>query len=1050
MTGLSFRVRIVLISLAALMFLAPVGARAQVATETLTVPWTPLPGLYELDDEGRPSGYFAELAKAVTAEAGYAVTFREYRDIPSYFRALASGEADLLAGVVQLPALGDAVLYSDPVASSGVYLYLRADAPQELSAETLSGQRIGAINQVAGFNLASLGGRNEVVPYATPAKVFGALLMGEVKGVVTLQKAALDALQRSGTDHLVRASGGPLQVSTHHVALHESHADLMPGINSAIARLKASGEIDRLNAEWNMVNPDPEPDVLVAGITHFPPYQVVRPDGTITGFGVEALKDLAARAGLKLSFRIIPSEEWALGPRSGAYDLLPPISVDAARRQRMDFTTAIQQSPYSIFTAKGQSEGVSGLDDLLGYRVGVAESNVARAEAEAQGSLDLKSFEDPDELLSGLLEGEVDAILYPTMTVRRLAAAGGFLDQIEEVSPPFIVTERAIALRRGLGNVRERFNAVVPGYLSSEEYQALRREWLDEPDFWTAERRRLLRYGSAAAVLLVVAAFLAQNILARRKAEGLAAQTRAVNNRLGAILNATRSGILGLNADGQVHVANPGARTMLGELERDVPFSWPEALAFVDPQSLQVVPPEKNPVSRALSGEVLRGETALLRREGGLLSPRYVRVSSAPVKAQDATDVTTVVILDDITEQEKNRQQIERSSRLDALGQLTGGVAHDFNNILATIEYAVQLVKADAPAKSQPFLDTAQASVRRGAELTQRLLAFAKRQPGLESSVPTSEVLREFEELVSPAIEKSIDLNFAPDPEDPLVFCDTSQLENALLNLVLNSRDAISTSGIGNRISITVRSISEVDSDSALYQGDKEEGERLRYVEFSVTDNGPGMTDEVKRRATDPFFTTKGQNSGTGLGLSMVYGFVEQAQGEMRIYSEPGLGTTVRLILPRGNERNLREAPMARAEPPKGSGQRILIVEDEESLLDIVTEVVQTLNYQVIPARSGREALDKVDAGTEFDLLLTDVVMPGGIGGFELAAAVRERLPGKPVVYMTGYSGLLERDMGKVVAPTLQKPCAPAELGMVLKKTLGDHGQDRDHGQTKA
>ncbi|WP_010138893.1 response regulator, partial [Oceanicola sp. S124] len=756
---------------------------------------------------------------------------------------------------------------------------------------------------------------------------------------------------------------------------------------------------------------------------------------TITGFGVETLRDLAERAGLELRFEEIDSETWGRGPRSGAYDILPPISVDDERRARMDFSTAIQQSPYSIFTLAGQADGVGGLDDLLGYRVGVAQQNVARVIAEAHGGLDLMSFETPDELLTGLLEGEVDAILYPTMTVRRMAEVKGVASRIAEVQPPFFVTERAIALRRGLGSVREQLNGVIPGYLSSEDYQSLRQEWLEAPEFWTPERLRLARLGAALVVVLIGAAFLVQNIRARRRAETISARERAVNNRLGAILDATRSGIIGMTADGHVQFANAGGRTMMGEIEREPPFAWPEAVAFVDPQSLVALPPERNPVLRALGGEVLRGETALMRREGAL-APRYVRVSSAPVSAQEAADVTTVVILDDITEQEKNRQQIERSSRLDALGQLTGGVAHDFNNILATIEYAVQLVKPETTKTALPFLDTVQMSVRRGAELTQRLLAFAKRQPGLESSVPTGQVLRDFEELATPAIEKSIELVFMPDASDPKVFCDIGQLENALLNLVLNSRDAIVGSGIGSRISVSVRSLSEVDPHSALYGQDGEGEERQRYVEFSVTDNGPGMTDEVKRRATDPFFTTKDQNAGTGLGLSMVYGFVEQARGEMRIYSEPGLGTTVRMILPRGTDANTREAPKLRAAVPEGAGQRILIVEDEESLLDIVSEVVRGLNYEVETASSGREALKMIEAGLPLDLLLTDVVMPGGIGGFELAAELRKRLPEVPVIYMTGYSGLLEKDMGTVVAPTLQKPCAPAELGAALQRAL--------------
>ncbi|MBR9765426.1 MAG: transporter substrate-binding domain-containing protein [Rhodobacteraceae bacterium] len=982
------------------------------------------------------TGYLADLARAVAGEAGLAIRFEQKDGIDGDFRALATGEADMLAGVVQLPALGEQVVYSDPVARQGTYLFMPVATAAEAPPETLEGLRIGTIAQAAGADAASFGGGNEVIAYPGPRALFGALLIGEVDAAVALQKAGLDTLQAARLDHLVRLVGAPLQVVSHHVVLHESRAELMPRINAAIAALEASGEMDRLRLKWNMTRPDPVPEVLTVGITHFPPYQVVRPDGSITGFGVETLRDLAERAGLELRLTVISTEEWGRGPRSGAYDILPPISVDDARRERMDFSTAIQQSPYSIFTLAGQAEGIGGLDDLSGYRIGVARQNVARDIAMQHGGLDLQTFEQPEALLSGLLEGEVDAILYPTMTVRRMAESRGIADRIEEVTPPFFITERAIALRRGLGQVREQLNGVIPGYLSSEDYQELRRRWLEAPAFWTAERLRLARYGAALLVVLIGGAFLVQNIRARRRAEVLSAQARTVNNRLGAILDATRSGILGMTADGNIQFANPGGRTMLGELEREAPFPWPEAVAFVDPQTLVALPSERNPVQRALVGEVLRGETALLRREGAM-SPRYVRVSSAIVSAQKATDVSTVVILDDVTEQEKNRQQIERSSRLDALGQLTGGVAHDFNNILATIEYAVQLVKPETSKTALPFLDTVQTSVRRGAELTQRLLAFAKRQPGLESSVPTSQVLHDFEDLTAPAIEKSIDLVFLPDPEDPFVFCDVGQLENALLNLVLNSRDAIAASGIGSRISVSVRGLSEIDQHSSLYHRDGDGAVRQRYVEFSVTDNGPGMTDEVKRRATDPFFTTKDQNAGTGLGLSMVYGFVEQAQGEMRIYSEPGLGTTVRMVLPRGTEDNARETPLVREVVPVGNGQRILIVEDEESLLDLVSEVVRGLNYHVETATSGREALKMIDAGLPLDLLLTDVVMPGGIGGFELAAALRERLPEIPVIYMTGYSGLLDKDMGKVVAPTLQKPCAPAELGAALQRALG-------------
>ena len=1019
---------------------APLTASGQTGPQRLTlkVPWSTIPGIYEVDDEGRLTGYFAELARLVAEEADFDIEFVAYETTPELLSAQMLGETDMLAGASAETSLRRTNLLSSPVTTSSVYLIVRADAPADWMAATMTDKRIGVVRNTAGSDAPGLAGRNEIVEYGGVQEVMGALLMGQLDAVVAVRKVVFDTLREARLDHRVRTVGPPLTEPEHYVALHNSRADLMPRINAALARLKDQGTLDELGHAWGLGLTEPEPEVLTVGVTHFPPYQVITEDGRMTGFGVESLRDVAERAGLKLRLVPITSEQWAEGPGPGGYDMLPPISINPDRERRMDFTTALQQSPYSIFMRPGAAAGITTLDDLVGMRVGVGDQNVARAEAEGHGGLDLVLYSGANSLVNGLLDGEVDAILYATMTVRRMAEAGGYEHRIAEVTPPFFVTQRAIALRPGLAVVRERLNGVIPGYLSSEDYLALREDWLGEPEFWTPQRLRLAQFGVVVAALLVIAAFLAQNVLARRNAERLAAETNRVSTRLTAILDAAQSGVVGLTRAGEVAAVNPSGRVMMGEPDRPTPFTWPAALVFVDPDKMDPLAAGRSPVARAMAGEVLRGETALLRRDDSD-EPRYVRVSSAPVTARDAGDVATVVILDDITEQERNRQQMERSGRLDALGQLTGGVAHDFNNILATIEYAVQLVKSEASPRMMPFLDTAHASVRRGAELTKRLLAFAKRQPGMESSVDTAQVLADFRDLAAPTIEKSIDLVIADSEEDLRVFCDIGQLENALLNLVLNSRDAIVGAGIGDRITVSVRSLPEVDARSRLYQapGEGDAGQNLRYVEFSVTDNGPGMTEEVRRRAIDPFFTTKGQNSGTGLGLSMVYGFVEQSKGEMRIYSEEGMGTTVSLVLPRGAEDNRREAPRKRAPVPKGKGQRILVVEDEESLLSIVTEVVRSLNYEVLPASSGREALALIDAGEPFDLLLTDVVMPGGIGGFQLAAEMRKRRPDVPVVYMTGYSGLLETEMGAVVAPTLQKPCPPVELAKTLKRELG-------------
>lgn len=541
--------------------------------------------------------------------------------------------------------------------------------------------------------------------------------------------------------------------------------------------------------------------------------------------------------------------------------------------------------------------------------------------------------------------------------------------------------------------------------------------------------------------------------MTRRRFGDMHRDLSATTEQLRAVLDTAINGIIGLDHDGTVEVINPAARHMLGGRSEQTPFKWPEEIKFLHVLDLHPLDASADPVNRALAGQTLNGETHLMTSKNSKEN-RYVRVSSAVVD-DPSNRLRSVVVLDDVSQLEKNRQQVERKGRLDALGQLTGGIAHDFNNLLATILYAMQLTRTDdISERSDRVLNTAIGAVERGRELTGRLLAFAKRQPGLTRSRSLAESFTEFEALARPTIEETVELTFVPPEPELLVHCDHGQLDNALLNLALNSRDAIMRSGKGSRIVVKARALDEVDADLALRRQDQQsyiaQGMRVehardqaraderayRYVEISVTDDGPGMTEEVKMRAIDPFFTTKDSNSGTGLGLSMVYGFIQQSDGELRIYSELGFGTTIRLILPRGTIDNERERPMTRLPIQRGDGERILVVEDEDSLLMMMRELLTELGFTIVAATSGQEALDLVSGGEAFDLMLTDIVMPGGIGGFELAKRVREIRPNVPIVYMSGYTGFTSAEMGPVVAPLVQKPCPPAELAKVLTEQL--------------
>lgn len=514
---------------------------------------------------------------------------------------------------------------------------------------------------------------------------------------------------------------------------------------------------------------------------------------------------------------------------------------------------------------------------------------------------------------------------------------------------------------------------------------------------------------------------------------------RRTYQRLNAVLNTAHSGIIGLDNARNIVVLNPPAREILGDIPDQPPFRWPDNATFLDRDDQQPLAPDRTPIARLLRGDKISGETHLMAsksNEGGL---RYVRLTSAQVKEPD-TGLEAVIVIDDITEREKNRQTLERSARLDALGQLTGGIAHDFNNLMTTVLYAISLAqKEPLTPRTESLLDTAKASVYRGRDLTKRLLAFGKRQPGLAKSQSTQSVLDDLKVLVTPVIEAQIELDFGQ-AENCTVFCDPSQLENALLNLVLNSRDAILHSGTGQAISVTTtvldpaecKEIHDTLTQEHRNNPDFPETPPEHFVAFSVTDDGPGMSQTVRARATDPFFTTKSAQSGTGLGLSMVYGFVRHANGVFQLESTEGTGTTARLILPRGNDVLAPRPDSFDAAAFAGDGRTILLAEDEAPTRAVLSETLQGLGYQVLACANGDEAWDKASSGAGFDILLTDMVMPGKVSGMELGRRVRENYPHKPVIFMSGYTDLNPVDTDGVAELVLHKPFDPEELARAL------------------
>ncbi|MGB8569266.1 MAG: ATP-binding protein [Pseudolabrys sp.] len=342
-------------------------------------------------------------------------------------------------------------------------------------------------------------------------------------------------------------------------------------------------------------------------------------------------------------------------------------------------------------------------------------------------------------------------------------------------------------------------------------------------------------------------------------------------------------------------------------------------------------------------------------------------------------------------------QALRQSQKMEAVGQLTGGVAHDFNNLLTIIIGNLGIAKRGVvEARAERALNNALVGAERAAQLTQRLLAFSRRQPLNPRALDINKLIVAISDLLTRTLGENIELETISGAGLWNVEVDASEMESTLLNLALNARDAMPTGG-----KLTIETSNAYLDDE--YCREHEGILPGQYILVAITDSGAGMSAETIDRAFEPFFTTKEAGKGTGLGLSQVYGFIKQSGGHVKIYSESGEGTTIKLYLPRreGNELVISGDDDLNSE--RGGGETILIVEDDDGVRQYASEILRDLNYQIIEAKDSATALRLLDADKKFDLLLTDVVLPGK-NGRELANEVERRRPGTKIIFMTGYS----------------------------------------------
>jgi len=515
----------------------------------------------------------------------------------------------------------------------------------------------------------------------------------------------------------------------------------------------------------------------------------------------------------------------------------------------------------------------------------------------------------------------------------------------------------------------------------------------------------------------------------RKRAEQALRESEA---RLRALVETAVDGVILIDRRGTVLMFNPACERLFG-------YAASEAVG----QNVKLLMPSpyQEEHDGYLSNYARTGERKIIgigrevkgQRKDGSIFPMELSVGEA---RQDEQSIF-VGIVHDLSERKRTEEQLVQAQKMEAVGQLSGGIAHDFNNLLTVIVGNADLLSERLKVRPdlQRLAEAIAGAGERGAQLTQRLLAFSRRQTLQPVRIDCNALIGETQQLLRRTLRDDIELECSLDGELWAAYADPAQLQSALLNLALNAQDAMPGGGC-----LTVAT-ANVPLDES-YRDRYPEVQPGRYVLISVTDDGEGMPADVLQRVFEPFFTTKEVGKGSGLGLSMVYGFVKQSNGHVSLYSEPGLGTTVRMYLPALSDSGESAGPEPHEEEPPEEGGRgtvVLVAEDDPYVRAYAVACLESLGYRTVAATDGREAMARLRQEPAVDLLFSDVVMRGGMDGWELAERACAERPGLKVLLTSGYAleTLAARGRLRPGLPVLNKPYRKAELARRVREALG-------------
>jgi len=749
-------------------------------------------------------------------------------------------------------------------------------------------------------------------------------------------------------------------------------------------------------------------DVRVVVPREFPPHYLVDKTERPIGFAIDIVNAIAGYSNLNLSYQIENSwTETYEVMDSGLADIIPNLGISQKRLAKYDFSIPVEIEPISIFVRQSNSTILS-IKDLVGEQVGVVQGNVAVSLLQKEAGIDAVIYKDPQNALFALLSGEVNAIVYPQHVMLDIAKTIKIENRIKYTSEPVIEIKRAIAFQKGNVVLANRLEYGINQLMASDQYQRIYLKWYGEKEsFWTPAR---IGWGIsgvllALVLLLLLMRYITATRMNRQLQQSIEDQHRARKTliekeaELSQLIETLPLGLALCEMDGSLVQVNQAYADIIGcSIEETLMLNYweitPEKYAEEEKRQLDLLS------TTGFYGPYIK---EYLHKKGHMVP---VQLIGNLIQRGEKHYIWSVV--ENISERLKNEDAIRRSQKMDAIGNLTGGIAHDFNNMLNVILGFSELLRehlSEGEPKLIKYSDEIINAGERARKLTSKLLDFSRKTPSFNEIIHINNLLYDMQHLLEKTLTARIRLEVKMEEDLWLVELDKARLEDAILNICINAMHAMPEGGV---LTLSTKNIHITDSDidnMGLSQGD--------YVMLLIMDTGVGMDRQTQQKMFDPFFTTKGIK-GTGLGMSQVYGFVQQFGGNVQVNSEPGQGTRITIYIPRYLKSSMGKPEENTTESVKiASGhETILVVDDEVALLDLTEEILALHGYTVLRAENAKQALEILNIQA-VDLLLSDVIMPG-MNGYQLATEAEKLFPNLKIQMASGFSDEKHIDTAKI------------------------------------